>query len=112
MGKIKLAIATKGSKGLGDEVADSFARARTFTLASIDGRRVHLEVLDNPAASLPYGRGRRVVQLLKDKGVNVVVASEFGPGASALLDKFRIKRVVLKAGTKVADVIREDLYRV
>ncbi|MEM2907850.1 MAG: NifB/NifX family molybdenum-iron cluster-binding protein [Candidatus Hadarchaeales archaeon] len=111
MGGIKVAIATKGFKGLGDEVADAFALAKTFTITTIKGKRVHLEVVQNPAAFLPHGRGRAVAELLKDKGVNVVVASEFGPGASALLEQQKIKRVLAPAGTLVSNVIREEIYK-
>lgn len=111
MGKVKVAIATKGSKGLGDEVADTFALAKTFTFATIDGKKVHVEVLTNTAASLSHGRGRTVVQMLKGKGVNVVVASEFGPYASALLHQSEIDKVIVRAGTKISDVIRDELYK-
>lgn len=111
VGKIKIAIATVGKKGLGDAVADTFAKANTLTLASVNRNRVHLEVLDNPAAALAYGRGRTIVPFLKDKGVNVVVASEFGMGASALLKQFKIGKVVVRAGAKVDDIIRDEKYK-
>lgn len=111
MGKVKVAIATKGSKGLGDEVADAFAIAKTFTFATIEGNKVHMEVLNNPVVSLSYGRGRTVVQMLKSKGIKIVVASEFGPGASAFLEQNKIDKVVARAGTKVSDVIRDKLYK-
>jgi predicted Fe-Mo cluster-binding NifX family protein len=111
MGKVKLAVATNGSKGLGDEVASAFALAKTFTLATVDRNRVHVEVLKNPAVALSHGRGRTVVQVLKERGVDIVVASEFGPGASALLEQSGIRKVVVKAGTMVSDVIRDKLYK-
>ena len=111
MGKVKVAIATNGSKGLGDEVADTFALANTFTLATIDGKKVRLDVLNNPVVSLSHGRGRTVVQMLKSKNVNVVVASEFGPGASALLNQTKISKVIVRAGTRISDIIRDKLYK-
>lgn len=111
MGKVKVAIATIGSTGLGDEVADVFAKAKTFTLATIEGNKVHVEVIKNPAATLPHGRGRMVVQMLSDRGVDTVVASEFGLGALALLEQGKINRVVVRAGTRVSDVIRDELYK-
>jgi len=111
MGKVKVAIATIGSTGLGDEVADVFAKAKTFTLATIEGNKIHVEVIKNPAATLPHGRGRMVVQMLRDRGVDTVVASEFGLGALALLEQGKINRVVVRAGTRVSDVIRDELYK-
>jgi len=111
MGKIKIAIATKGYKGLEDEVADFFAKAETFTLAAIDGKKVHLDVIKNSAAHLPRGRGRTVVQLLGDNGVKTVVASEFGLAALALLEKKKLSLSQIAAGTRVGDVIRDGLYK-
>ncbi len=111
MGKLKIAIATKGFKGLEDEVADFFAKAETFTLATIDGKRIHLEVIKNSAARLPRGRGRTAVQLLMDNEVNTVVASEFGLAALALLEKEKISLSQISAGTRVGDVIRDGLYK-
>jgi len=49
--------------------------------------------------------------MLKGKGVEVVVASEFGLGASALLKENKINKVVARAGTRVSDVIRDGLYK-
>jgi predicted Fe-Mo cluster-binding NifX family protein len=111
MGRVRLAVATNGSKGLGDEVADAFALAKTLTLATIDGNKVHVEVLKNPAAALSHGRGRTVIRMLAGEGVNVVVASEFGPGASVLLEQSKIRKVVVRAGTIVGDIIRDKLYK-
>jgi len=111
MGKIKAAIATKGYKGLADEVADFFAKAETFTLATIEGKRAHVEVIKNAAADLPRGRGRAVVQTLRDNGVDIVVASEFGLAALALLEKEKFRVSEVQAGTRVSDVIRDGLYK-
>jgi predicted Fe-Mo cluster-binding NifX family protein len=111
MGKVKVAIATNGHKGLGDEVADTFALAKTFTLATIEGNKIHVEVLNNPAVSLSHGRGRTVVRILKGKGANTVVASEFGLGASALLIEYKINKAIVRAGTRVSDIIRDKLYK-
>jgi len=111
MGKIKVAIATNGHRGLGDEVADTFALAKTFTLATIKGNRVHVEVLNNPAVSLSHGRGITAVQILKGKGANTVVASKFGLGASALLVECKINKAIVRAGTRVSDIIRDKLYK-
>jgi len=111
MSKIKIAIATVGNKGLGDEIADTFAKSNTLTLALIDRNRVHLEVLKNPGASLNHGRSQAVVQLLQRRGVKIVVASKFGLGASALLNQSKIDKVIVRAGTKISDVIRNELYK-
>jgi predicted Fe-Mo cluster-binding NifX family protein len=109
--KTKVAIATVGTKGLGDEVADTFAQAKTISILTINGNKVHLEVLNNPAASLKLGRGRTIVPLLKDKEVNVVVASKLGLSASVLLEKAKVRMVIVPAGTKVVDIVRDGIYK-
>lgn len=111
MGKVKIAIATKGQKGLEDEVADFFAKATTFTIVTVDGKKAHLEVIKNPATDAPRGRGRIVVRMLKDKGVEKVVASEFGLAALALIEKEKIVPSQVRSGTRVGDIIRDKLYK-
>ena len=111
MSKVKVAIATKGPAGLWDEVSEFFAKTKTFTLATVKDNKVHIEVLQNPGAALLCGRGRTTVQTLRDRGVNVVVTSELGLGASALLEQGKIDRVIVRAGTRVSDVIRDKLYK-
>ncbi|MEM3421133.1 MAG: NifB/NifX family molybdenum-iron cluster-binding protein [Candidatus Hadarchaeum sp.] len=111
MAKVKIAIATDGRKGLGDEVAEHFAKAETFTIVTIEGKKAHVEIMENPAAKLLKGRGPTVVRLLRDNGVNTVVAGGFGSGSLALLRQggFCVARVQPKV--KVSEVIRSELYK-
>ena len=44
--------------------------------------------------------------MLVDMGINTVMAREFGPGASALLEQHNVKRVTVKSGVKVAEAIQ------
>ncbi|MGQ9788077.1 MAG: NifB/NifX family molybdenum-iron cluster-binding protein [Candidatus Hadarchaeaceae archaeon] len=111
MAKTRIAIATKGRKGLGDEVAEHFAKAETFTIVTVEGKRVHLEIIDNPAAKLLRGRGPTVVRLLKEVGVNVVVAGGFGSGALALLRRGGFSVAMVQTGIKVAKVIQDEIYK-
>lgn len=111
MAKVKIAIATNGRKGLGDEVAEHFAKAETFTVATVEGKRVHLEIIDNPGAKMLKGRGPAVVRLLKESGVHTVVAGGFGSGALALLKQGGLRVAMVQAGIKVSDVIRDELYK-
>lgn len=111
MAKVRIAIATKGRKGLGDEVAEHFAKAETFTIATVEGKKVHIEIIDNPAAKLLRGRGPTVVRLLKDSGVDTVVAGGFGTGSLALLRQGGFSVAMVQTGVKVGDVIRDELYK-
>lgn len=106
MGRLKVAVATKGSKGLEDEVSDVFGRARFFTIVEAEkGQIKDTKIVDNPAASYEYGAGPIVIKMLADMGISVVIAAELGVGASVLLKDKNIRMVKVKVGTKVSQAI-------
>lgn len=108
--KIRLAIPTKESSGIEDVVSEVFGRTKTFTIIDIEGKEVNnLEVIQNPAASYKHGAGPIAVKTLTDNDVNMVVASEFGPGVSTLLKQFGVAKVEVKPGTRVAEAIKQFL---
>jgi predicted Fe-Mo cluster-binding NifX family protein len=47
--------------------------------------------------------------MLLDEGVNVVVATEFGPGVSTLLDQHKVRKITATAGTSVAQSLKKLL---
>ncbi len=103
----RLAIPTKDEGGFEDVVADMFGRAKAFTIVDIEGREVtKVEVIQNPAASYKHGAGPIVVKMLTDQGVTTVVAGEFGPGVSSLLEQFQVAMVEVPQGTRVTDAIK------
>jgi predicted Fe-Mo cluster-binding NifX family protein len=108
--KIRLAIPTRKSGGIDDVVSDVFGRTKTFTIIDIEGKEVtNLEVIQNPAASYKHGSGSIAVKTLSDNEVNVVVASEFGPGVSTLLKQLGVAKVEVKRSTRVAEAIQQLL---
>ena len=87
--KIRIAVATKGRKGLEDTVSEVFGRAKTFTILDILEKVIqNVEVLENPAASQKQGVGPIVTKMLGEARVNIVAAGEVGPGASTLLEVY------------------------
>jgi predicted Fe-Mo cluster-binding NifX family protein len=107
MNTVKVAIATVDKKGLRDQVSAAFARTPTFTLVEIRDNKVkNVKTIVNPAASKSHGRGPLAVQTLS-RNVSTVVASEFGPSVSAMLDAHRIHKLMVKPKTPVIDVIKE-----
>ncbi|MEM3819519.1 MAG: NifB/NifX family molybdenum-iron cluster-binding protein [Nitrososphaerota archaeon] len=109
MGTLRIAIATNGDRGLQDYVSPEFGHARTFTIVEVeDGKIKNIEVIDNPAKNLGHGRGPIVAKSLGDKGVSMVISGEIGPGASVILDQLGIRRLIVKPGRKVEDVLREE----
>lgn len=108
---IKLAVATVGDKGVEDVVSEVFGRARTFTIIEVTAERSisRVEVMKNPAITYKHGAGPIVVKMLVDKGVTVVAAREFGPGAEALLEQHNVKRLKIKPGSTVNQVVNKVL---
>jgi len=110
MGKLRIAVATKRHDGLEDTVSEVFGRANTFTIVNVDNEEIKdVKILENPAVSYKHGAGPIVVKMLIDTGVNVVLATELGPGASALLQQHKIATITVKSGTSVKEAIRKAL---
>ena len=108
--EIKLAVPTREGGGIEDVVSDVFGRAKTFTIVDIEGKEVKkVEVIQNPAASYKHGAGPIAVKTLIDMRVNTVVAGEFGPGVSTLLEQFNMEKVEVQRGTRVAEAIKQFL---
>jgi predicted Fe-Mo cluster-binding NifX family protein len=110
MTKLRIAVATKGQEGLGDTISDVFGRANNFAIVNIEeGAIENVKVHENPAVSYQHGAGPIVVKMLVDLNVNVVIAPEFGPGASTLLEQHNIEKIYMKAGTVVGEAVRKIL---
>ena len=108
MRKMRIAVPTKTHAGLKDVVSEVFGKAKTFTIVDVeDGEVKNVQVVDNPAASYEYGAGPVAVKTLADLKADLVMAAEFGPGASGLLEHHNIKKRSVKPNTKVADCIKE-----
>jgi predicted Fe-Mo cluster-binding NifX family protein len=107
MKKVRIAVATKGEKGLEDEVSDVFGRTNTITVVDIiDDEIRNVQVLKNPALSFRHGAGPILVKTLVDLNVEVVVAGEFGPSTSTLLEDHKIAMVTVNKGTLVGEAIK------
>ncbi|MDH4291864.1 MAG: NifB/NifX family molybdenum-iron cluster-binding protein [Dehalococcoidia bacterium] len=111
--KSRVAVPTKGRGGLDDVVSEVFGRANTFTIVDIEkGTIKNFKVLENPAVSYQHGAGPIVVKMLLDEGVNIVIATEFGPGVLTLLDQHKVTKITATAGTSVAQSLKELLTTV
>ena len=110
MTKRRIAVATKGREGLGDIVSEVFGRASTFTIVNVDNEEIKdVKIMENPAVSYKHGAGPIVVKMLIDTGVNLVLATELGPGASTLLQQHNITTIPVKSGTSVEKSLRKTL---
>lgn len=109
---MKIAIATMGNKGLEDIVSGEFGHAKTFTIIEIEeGRIKNVEIIDNPAGSISHGRGPIVAKKLKDKGVDMIISGEIGPGALAILDQLKVNKLIVKPGSKVLEVLEKLIIK-
>lgn len=108
MPKHRVAIPTHHKGGMTDNVSNVFGRAPTFTIVDIDENVIqYVEVLPNPAVTYKHGAGPVVAKLLMDRGVNTVIAMEFGPGVSVLLEHFKVNQVKTSRDTQVAVAIKQ-----
>jgi predicted Fe-Mo cluster-binding NifX family protein len=113
MEKLRMAIATTAHGRLQDIVSEVFGRSTTFTIIDVEGDRIRdTEVLENPALSYEHGAGPIVVKMLVDRGVNVVIGAELGPGASALLKQHNVAHIIVKPGIRVREAIRKALSEI
>jgi len=107
---IKLAIPTRGYRGINDIISDVFGRAETFTYVNIQDYEIkEVEVIGNPSRDFKLGAGPLTVKMLADKGVTTVFVTDLGPGVSQLLKEFNIKKVVIEHGTRVKDSVKKVL---
>jgi len=107
---IRLAIPTKGYKGMNDLISDVFGRAETFTYIDVEGKEVkNIEVIENSSRDFKLGVGPLTVKMLADKGIDIVFVTDLGPGVSQLLEEFNIKKIVIEHDTRVTDAVIEFL---
>jgi predicted Fe-Mo cluster-binding NifX family protein len=113
LGRLRIAIPTKGQGGLEDVVSDVFGRANSFTIVDVEkGAIKNVKVLENPAVSYEHGAGPIVVKMLIDAGVNTVIAAEFGPGVSTLLNQHEVTKIKVNAGSSVSESLKNALSQV
>jgi len=109
---VKIAISCKGDRGLDDEVSEVFARAPYFAIVDVeDGEVRSVRVFKNPVSDYSHGVGPIIVERLANEGVELVITSEVGVGASALLKEHNIGYRVVEAGKTVREAVSEALSR-
>ncbi|MDH5200205.1 MAG: NifB/NifX family molybdenum-iron cluster-binding protein [Candidatus Bathyarchaeota archaeon] len=107
---MRIAVPTKGTRGMSDVVSEVFAKAPTFTFVDVvDGEVREVRVEENTALGLAQGVGPVVMKSLKDKGVEIILACEVGPGAKTLIELSSIVLVQVEPGTKVSEAVESAL---
>jgi predicted Fe-Mo cluster-binding NifX family protein len=107
---MRIAVPTKSTRGMSDVVSEVFAKAPTFTFIDVvDGKIGDVRVEENAALHLTQGVGPVVMKTLKDKGIEMILACEVGPGAKTLMELSNIGLVQVEPGTKVSEAVEQAL---
>lgn len=105
---MRIAIPTTGKRKLTNKVADTFSRAPTFTVITLEDLEIqNIEVIENPASTLEQGAGPIAARTIKDLDVDLLISGEMGPGAKTILDAYNIKIHRTHIGKKVSETIEE-----
>ena len=100
----------RGGGRSGIDRSDVFARAAYFTIIDLQNGDVEgITVEENSASRFKQGTGPIVAKMLKEKGVDVVVTGQLGPGAEHLLEMSGIRLVKVTPGTKIKKAIDEAI---
>jgi len=111
--EVVIAIATAGSGGINDVVAEVFARAPTFTIVKVvNGEVKEVRTIRNPAKGYSVGIGPIVVKALVDMGVKAVVGPEFGVSVETMLKEHGVVAVTAKSGVGVREAVAKALREV
>ena len=107
---MRIAIPTVGKRKLTNKVADTFSRAPSFTIVTLEDKEIKaVEVIDNPALDIEKGAGPIAARTIKDQNVDVLLSGDLGPGAKNILEAFEIKVYPVKTGTKVKEIVEDWL---
>jgi predicted Fe-Mo cluster-binding NifX family protein len=96
---MKIAVSSSG-KTLESVVDERFGRAPYFLIIEDD----EVEAIENPNLSAGGGVGVQTSQMLADKGVDAVIAGNFGPKAFQVLQAAGIK-AYSASGKKVSEAV-------
>ena len=96
--------------GLDDRVNPAFGRTPTFTIVDVEnGTITSVQVLPNPGYSQPRGAGVTAAQFAIDQGAEVVIAGQFGPNSSGVLQAAGIRMVSAPANMTVREAVEAFL---
>jgi predicted Fe-Mo cluster-binding NifX family protein len=101
---MKIVIATNQG-GLDDQVTPAFGRAPTFTVVEVADNEIgNVEVVPNQSASAPGGAGIQAAQWAANSGAQAVIAGNYGPNASGILNQAGIE-MLSAAGMTVRQAV-------
>lgn len=104
---MKIIVATNRG-GLEDDVSPVFGRCQTFTIIEAEGNEIkNVEVLPNQFSSAIHGAGVQTGQWVVSQGAKAVIAGNFGPNVTAVLQQAGIEMITAQGNVK--DVVERYL---
>jgi len=104
---MKIIVATNRG-GLEDDVSPVFGRCQTFTIIEAEGNEIkNVEVVPNQFASAVHGAGIQTGQWVVSQGAKAVIAGNFGPNVTAILQQAGVEMITAQG--KVKDVVERYL---
>ncbi|HUT27814.1 MAG TPA: NifB/NifX family molybdenum-iron cluster-binding protein [Methanomassiliicoccales archaeon] len=100
---MKVAVTSAG-QGPESMMDDRLGRCPYFVI--LDTATGNIESLQNTAAEASSGAGTKAMQMLVDKGVDVVITGRIGPHASAMLAETKLEAVTGISGM-VGEVLKD-----
>jgi len=104
---MKIVVATN-TGGLEDSVSPVFGRCQTFTVVEAEGKEIkRAEVVPNQFAAAVHGAGIQAAQWVASQGAKAVIAGNFGPNVTNILQQAGVEMVVAQG--IVRDVVEKYL---
>jgi predicted Fe-Mo cluster-binding NifX family protein len=108
---MRIAVASMGSGGLEDTVSPLFGISPSFTLIEAEDQEIlGTEIVANKVAGVLGTAGAESARDLIKRGVDVVIAGDFGPEAVDVFSSMGIDMYRL-SGMSVADAAKQFLNR-
>lgn len=104
---MKVAIPSADERGLESKVFPHFGRAPYYVIVEVkDGEITGVEVFENPSPEHGHGHGHReLFELLRSKGVDVVLAYSIGARAIQNIETLGM-RVIPGVRGRIEDVVK------
>ncbi len=105
---MKIVVATTAG-GLDDTVSPVFGRCPTFTVVDVEGKKIkNSSVIQNQYAGATGGAGIQAAQSIVSQGAKAVIAGNYGPNASMVLNQVGIEMISVQ-GISVRDAVTKYL---
>jgi len=97
---MKIIVATNRG-GLEDDVSPVFGGCQTFTIIEAEGSEIkNVEVVPNQFANAVHGAGIQAGQWVVSQKAKAVIAVNFGPNVSSILQQAGIEMIVAQGNVK------------